>query len=237
LSRITRGDHDAYIKQWAADAKAWGYPLFLRFNWEMNGTWYPWSESRNTNAPGQFVTAWRHVHDIFKQTGVTNVTWVWCPNTEYPASLPLERLYPGDDYVNWVCADVYNSGTHPSKPDSWKSFDQVFNPTYAHLIKIAPSKPMMIAELGSTEVGGAKSAWVDDALTTQLSTTYSRIKAVLWFNWNADDMDWTIESSPAAQAAFARGIASRVYSSNDFQDLMGSPIAPLPAPETDRARR
>ena len=82
-------------------------------------------------------------------------------------------------------------------------------------------------------MGGAKSAWVDDALTTQLSTTYSRIKAVLWFNWNADDMDWTIESSPAAQAAFAKGIASRVYSSNDFRDLMGSPIAPLPAPETD----
>lgn len=237
LSRITRGDHDAYIKQWAVDAKAWGYPLFLRFNWEMNGTWYPWSESRNTNAPGQFVTAWRHVHDIFKQTGATNVTWVWCPNTEYPAGLPLERLYPGDDYVDWVCADVYNSGTHPSKPDSWKSFDQVFNPTYAHLIKIAPSKPMMIAELGSTEVGGTKSDWVDDALTTQLSTTYSRIKAVLWFNWNADDMDWTIESSPAAQAAFARGISSRIYSSNDFRDLMGSPIAPLSSPETDRARR
>lgn len=233
LSRIVRGDHDAYIKQWAAGAKNWGHPLFLRFDWEMNGTWYPWSEARNTNAPGQFVLAWRHVRDIFKQTGATNVTWVWCPNTEYPASLPLERLYPGDDYVDWVCADVYNSGTHPSKPDSWKSFDQVFNPTYAHLIKIAPSKPMMIAELGSTEVGGTKSAWVDDALTTQLSTTYSRVKAVLWFNWNAEDMDWTIESSPAAQAAFARGISSRIYSSNDFGDLKISPIAPLPAPETD----
>ena len=41
LSTIIDGSHDAYIHRWAKAAKEWGHPLFLRFNWEMNGNWYP----------------------------------------------------------------------------------------------------------------------------------------------------------------------------------------------------
>ena len=33
----------------------------------MNGWWWPWSEQLNGNNPGEFVAAWRHVHDIFVQ--------------------------------------------------------------------------------------------------------------------------------------------------------------------------
>ena len=46
-------------------AQEWGHPFFLRFDWEMNGFWFPWSEGVNGNKPGEFVAAWRHVHDIF----------------------------------------------------------------------------------------------------------------------------------------------------------------------------
>ena len=69
LSTIISGKYDAYIRQWASEAKNWGHPFFLRFNHEMNGDWYPWSEQVNGNQPGQFVQAWRHVHDIFTQVG------------------------------------------------------------------------------------------------------------------------------------------------------------------------
>src|SRR6185436_6211132 len=31
LANIINGAHDAYIRQWATDAKNWAYPLFLRF--------------------------------------------------------------------------------------------------------------------------------------------------------------------------------------------------------------
>ena len=234
LNSIIRGDHDAYIRQWAIDAKKWAHPFFLRFNWEMNGTWYPWSESQNGNAPGQYVQAWQHVHDIFRRVGATNVTWVWCPNTEYPGSIPIDHLYPGDDYVDWVCVDVYNYGTHPAKPDRWKSFDELFKPIYEHLGELAPTKPMMIAELGSTEVGGSKAAWIDDAMTTQLPNNYSRVKAVLWFNWNAENMDWAIESSPSSQATFAKSITSPLYATNTFRAAESSPIMPLSSMAVNR---
>src|SRR5439155_22787595 len=124
LGRIISGTHDAYIQQWATAARNWGHPFFLRIYDEMNGTWYPWSEAVNSNQPGQFVQAWRHIHDIFTEVGATNVSWVWCPNTEYDGSLSLNSLYPGDAFVNWVAIDSYNWGTNPAKPAGWKSFAQ-----------------------------------------------------------------------------------------------------------------
>ena len=76
----------------------------------MNGWWRPWSEQANGNHPGEFVAAWRHVVDIFRAQGATNVTWVWCPNIVGPKS-QLTGLYPGDNYTDWVCMDGYNWGT------------------------------------------------------------------------------------------------------------------------------
>ncbi len=224
--------YDAYLTQWATAAKNWGNPFFLRFAWEMNGGWYLWSEQKNGNAAGDYVNAWRHVHDIFAQVGATNVTWVWCPNVEFSGSQALEGLYPGDSYVDWTCMDGYNFGTDPAKPDSWKTFSQVFTPTYNHLLQIAPSKPIIIAETASTEIGGTKSDWVTDMLTSQLPVNFPKIKAFLWFNWNFKEsggtIKYSIESSQTAQDAFNAGIASPYYAANTFGSLPKlTPVQPI----------
>ncbi len=65
LGTLISGRYDAYIREFATKAKEWGHPFFLRFDWEMNGFWFPWSEGVNGNTKGQYVAAWRHVHDIF----------------------------------------------------------------------------------------------------------------------------------------------------------------------------
>jgi mannan endo-1,4-beta-mannosidase len=51
LSRIIAGDFDDYIDTWAAAARTLGLPIGLRFDHEMNGFWYPWSEQANGNSP------------------------------------------------------------------------------------------------------------------------------------------------------------------------------------------
>ncbi len=227
LSNIINGTHDAYITQWATAARNWGHPFFLRFNYEMNGDWFPWSEVTNGNSAGQFVQAWRHVHDVFTQVGADNVTWVWCPNIELIDSLPLEDVYPGDAYVDWTCIDGYNWGPEPSHGGRWWAFYDIFKPTYDHILAIAPNKPMMIGETASTELNGSKAAWITDALTVQLPQNFPKIEALLWFNVGADNMDWYIESSPSAQAAFAAGLASNYYATSDSINLDISPIPPL----------
>ncbi len=35
-------------------AKNWGHPFFMRFNWEMNGNWFPWGD-RGQRQPGRRV--------------------------------------------------------------------------------------------------------------------------------------------------------------------------------------
>jgi hypothetical protein len=179
---------------------------------------------------------WRHVHDLFEAEGATNVTWVWSVNIEYPGSSDLLGLYPGDAYVDWVAMDGYNWGTNPAKPDTWKSFSEVFTQTYNRLGQIAPNKPVMLSEFASTEYGGSKADWITDALDVQLQNNFPRVDAVVWFNVNAYEgggrMDWIIESSTSAQNAFSAGFGSSYYAANDFSNLNTSPIQPLsPIPD------
>jgi hypothetical protein len=232
LRTIANGGYDSYYRSWAQGAKAYGKPFFFRWNWEMNGTWFNWG-AQAAQDPATFVAAWRHVHDVITAQGATNVTWVWCPNAVFSGSTPLSSLYPGDAYVDWTCMDAYNWGTNPYKPDSWKSFIQTFTSTYNSLLTLAPDKPIMIGETASSEYGGSKAAWIDDAFQVQLPSNFPEVEAVVWFNWNVFEHggrhDWPIESSPSAQAAFARSIAGSYYATNSFGNLAGpGKVQPLP---------
>ena len=224
LQNIINGHFDAYIVQWAKASKAWGHPYFLRFAPEMNGYWFPWSESANGNKAGQYVQAWRHVHDIFTALGVKNVTWVWSPNTEFAKGTALKGLYPGASYVDWVGIDGYNWGGVEGK--AWQSFAQVFRQTYNDVTALAPGKPLMIAETASAEQHGNKARWITDAFTVQLPKYFPQVKAVVWFDENKET-DWRAGSSAASQAAFVGALASSRYAANVYGKLA---ISPIPAP-------
>jgi hypothetical protein len=236
LADIYNGNHDPFLTQFARSAAAWGNPFFVRFDAEMNGWWSPWSEQTNNNRPGDFARAWRHVVDVFRREGATNVTWVFCPNIIGPLSTPLTGLYPGDNYVDWTCLDGYNWGTDFGNA-GWWSLTDVFSgseytggfDSYLTLLDLAPTKPIMIGETASSENGGSKANWITSAFTTELPRYFPNIKAVMWFNWNTGDpgITWPIESSPSAQAAFAQAIASPYYAANEFGSIAGGPIKPL----------
>ena len=107
----------------------------------MNGSWFPWSEGVNGNRAGEYVAAWRHVHDIFTAVGATNVTWVWCPNVDYnnnlagarPPTTPATRTSTGP-----ASTATTGAPTRPS-PSGWKSFDQIYRSTYQHIVEtVAP---------------------------------------------------------------------------------------------------
>jgi len=221
LADVIAGTYDSYIRSFAEEARDWGHPFFLRFNWEMNGDWFAWMEGVNGNQPGESVAAWRHVHDIFTEVGASNATWVWCPNVDPSGSLrDLASLYPGDEYVDWTGLDGYNWGS--SRGDRWLSFDQLYRSTYDYITRtLAPSKPLVIAEVGSSEQGGSKSAWIEDALDS-LASGYPKVRALLWFEKYDDGMDWPIETSSEATAAFAAGIRNPVFAGPSPADGAGA---------------
>jgi hypothetical protein len=225
LGDVISGSYDSYIREFAEDARDWGHPFFLRFNWEMNGNWFPWSDGVNGNQPGEYVAAWRHVHDIFKSAGATNVSWVWCPNIDPTNQLQssVASDYPGDEYVDWTGLDGYNWG--PAK-GGWTSFNRLYSATY-HAITdtVAPSKPMMIGEMGSTEEGGSKASWISEALAA-IPSEYPKIRGMLWFDSFDDGMDWPIETSSSSSSAFAAGIQNAAYRGNSYAGLSAGPIQP-----------
>jgi hypothetical protein len=228
LKDIASGQYDSSITTWAQQAKAFGHPFFLRWDWEMNGRWFSWgTTSTNVNTAADYVAAWRHMHDIFKNVGATNVTWVWCPNAVFSGSTPLSSLYPGDAYVDWTCIDAYNKGG-----TGWTSFADLFSTTYGQLLQLAPSKPIMIGETSSAETGGSKATWITNALAA-LPAQFPQVRACVWMNWqlveSGTTYPWQIESSSSAQTAFANGISSSYFRAGG--GLGSLPLlAPITAP-------
>ncbi len=202
LRTIANGAYDSALKLWATQAAAWGQPVLIRYDFEMNGRWYSWgTRPGNQNTPADYVAAWRHVHQIFTTAGATNVLWAWCPNIDpYHQMTDLAKLYPGNNYVDWTCLDGYNFG----KP--WARFTKLYSSTYRRVLRLAPSKPMLIGEIGSTQRGGNKAHWIRDMFAA-LAKRFRHIHGLLWYDVYSVKA-WPIETSKASSSAFSRGIAS-----------------------------
>lgn len=203
LASIIRGHHDPYIRAWARALRSYGAPVLLRLAQEMNGNWYPWSEAVNGNRPGQFVRAWRHIHDIFKATHVKNVKWVWSPAA---GGLAIRRSqYPGAAYVDVVGLSVFNGGT-ALHWGGWRTFARIFETSFKVVHQIAPTKPVQISEVASAELGGNKATWIT-AMFSDLRR-HPEVKSLIWYDLRKQT-DWPITSSHRASLAFAAGAAGR----------------------------
>ncbi|GEM44597.1 glycoside hydrolase family 26 protein [Deinococcus cellulosilyticus] len=224
LKDILDGKWDAYIRSWAKEAKAVNVPFMLRWGHEFNGNWYPWAVSTNGQNPETYVKAYQHVHDIFKAEGATKVQWIWCfNNADVPGEAwnDVAKAYPGDAYVDWVSIDGYNWGTNPSW-GSWASFRDVFKSGYDRALKIAPSKPIIIGEFASSEVGGDKGQWILN-MFADLPKLFPQIKAIVWFDIQKEE-DWRIDSSQISKERMVLGLRSK--------DVRGNGAALLKVPST-----
>jgi mannan endo-1,4-beta-mannosidase len=204
LSHIINGDYDNYIRSWAEGVKSLPYTIAIRFAHEMNGNWYPWAVYTNGNSVGEYVKAWRHVHDIFTQIGAKNVIWVWSPNITYTGSANLAELYPGNNYVDWIGLSGYY-GT-PGMIQ-YRSFNATFGQTIAQLRRFT-NKPIVITETGATNVNGMMERWIVQMF--QQLPAQADIIGVIWFE-GVSVIDWQVADNPAAAAAFRAGLDSNLY--------------------------
>jgi beta-mannanase len=181
---VAAGKLDDYIRQYARDAKVYGQPLFISpICKEFNGNWWyncsPKANPALTEA--DFVNAWRRVVDIFRQEGVTNVAWVWVPNsiTKAPPSWEADNAaayYPGDDYVDWMGVDHYDYGP-PSLMDALYDF------------AVEHDKPVFVSEWGVRSPAGLTPAQDQQWLNNMFDyfESHPKIKAIDYFNYNNAD--------------------------------------------------
>ena len=230
LRDIAAGAENTYLKQAAAAAVAWGKPMFIRFAHEMNLSDNPWGAGVDGNTPADYVAAWRHVVQVFRDAGASNVAWVWSPNVDCGGSCPFDSFYPGDQWVDWVALDGYNYG--PAGDVPWMTMAQIFGSSYDDMTAMT-SKPLMIAETASTEESGDKAAWITNSFASDLPGRLSRVRAVIWFD-HVGETDWRVNSSAAALAAY-RGVAASPLHQEDSTTLLAggdtSPVTPPVTPE------
>jgi len=178
LKAIADGTYDKYVFEWAKELATIKQPVFIRWAHEMNDPYrYPWGPQNNKYE--DFTDAWTHIRDIFRYAGANNAIWIWAP---HPAYGHLDDYYPGEKYVDYIGIGVLNFGIATTW-SKWWTFDQLFGKSYEKVDSF--SKPVMITEFGSLNVGGERSEWFNDALES-VATKYPAIKSVLFFHQNAD---------------------------------------------------
>lgn len=203
LASINAGTWDAYIDAWGAAAAAQNIPFMLRWGHEFNGDWYPWSlksNGANAAAATAYIAAFRRIVLRLRAAGATRIQHVWCynnSNTPAAAWNDPRTAYPGDDVVDWIGIDGYNFGTSQSW-SRWTSFNDVFSSAVSMAGQIAPAKPIILAEMGCSETGGNKAAWIRQ-MATDLKNMPS-VRALTWFD-TQKETSWQLTSSEASWLA------------------------------------
>src|SRR5207248_3682046 len=250
VDEIVAGKYDGAIDAAATRLQALGAPFFLRWFWEPDGT-RP-SKAGLSKTPQKYIAAWRYIHDRFvNKDGGTNAVWVCCPVSLdfYPPSgqtssdptlapnhainpLGAQHYYPGDDVVDWMCADGYNWA--PNKPGTrYESFQELFQAFYNW--SLPHNKPLMVGETGVQENNpGDKAKWIN-AMHVSLTQHYPNIVAWLYFdtkNANGLDNEWWLESSPEAYSAWKAMAADPYFNHKDtlVEAPYGHGAAPTPPP-------
>ncbi len=213
LDSILAGQQSANLNSAIALAKAWPGTLYIRLDWEMNGSWSQWNPANTAQPAGEtpatFVKMWRYVVKKFRAAGANNVKWVWAPNID-GGSRPMAPYWPGADYVNYVGLDGYNYGYYEG---SWQTPQQVFAGSYNELEQIT-HKPVIITETSSIEANAAEAAdgYSKAQWMQQLSAylpTLGNIAGLCWFDQPAPlsssdgkNVDMSVNSSAASLAAW-----------------------------------
>ncbi|MEZ6255692.1 MAG: glycosyl hydrolase [Patescibacteria group bacterium] len=214
-SHIASGKCDSFLESIAVNLGKHPSPVLFRFAWEMNLPDMYWSIESQNSTPKDFISAWKHMHTVLNKAGATNVSWVLSFNTSHPKTVPYEKLYPGDDYVDWVAIDGYNWGTTQDW-SNWADFNAVFFNSYKELTAIT-TKPVMLSEVNSAPDGGDKAAWLKDMLEVQIPNNYKQINAIIFFNENkiaGESVDWRISKDVLYVKAVELGLNNPLYQSN-----------------------
>ncbi|MFD4207794.1 glycoside hydrolase family 26 protein [Micromonospora tulbaghiae] len=204
------GVYDSLIRERAKDVKEFGVPVLLRYRWEMDRP----NLAASMHSPEDYVAAWKHVRGIFTEMGVTNAGWVWCPHADGFAE-PQRRAadyYPGDDQVDWLCADVYPS-------PEWNSFSNRMD----HFMAFAKKhpRPVVIGEYGLTQDGrpGQRAEWMREV--GPYLKKHPQIKAAVYFAARQTEKpiyDSTFGNDPESEQVF-REMATDPYFQPPMPDL------------------
>jgi hypothetical protein len=212
------GEHDGYLDQIAAAARAYPHLVYVRPWPEMNGDWQSFQPTANGERVhggtyAEFRRAWRYVVTYLREQGADNLRWVFNPTADtYAGTTPVSRIWPGAEYVDVLGLDGFNWGEDAGW-GRWLPFTKIFAQQYANLTALDPRAPVWICEVASKEPhidDGApvdnrhdKGAWVRAMFEHR---GMPRLQAIVWFDADKE-RDWRTTSSEGSAREWRRAMS------------------------------
>jgi mannan endo-1,4-beta-mannosidase len=198
VKRIAAGGYDGYLSSYAQSVRDFGHAVIIGFGHEMNAPWYSWGYEHTTSAT--FVAAWRHIVALFRALGADNVTWLWTINADQAGTGPIASWWPGAHYVTWVGIDGYYY--RPSD-----TFARVFGHTI-NQVRTFTRGPIL---LSGTAVAPGPGQLAGILNLFRGMRRYQTL-GLVWFDQTTQAtrtsyVDWRLEDSAPAKAAFRRAIS------------------------------
>lgn len=209
---ILVGKYDQYLAKIALKVKQFNKPVIFRFAHEMNLSSYHWGidlQDYNATYPEIYKKTYRYLYSFFRQAGVGNVLWAFCPNCDSVPNEPwnkIENYFPGKEFVDILGIDGYNFGNNKigDFKSSWRAFEDIFSSSLDLLKSLSQNKPIFIFETASvSEKSHSREKWIKQALEYAKE---SKLRALLWFNIDKEQ-DWKIKNKE-----------KRIFQSYDIDD-------------------
>ena len=131
------------VKNGCADA-------ILRIGHEFNGRFYPWKAEGKEK---HFVAYWREIVKTLRKVPGQKFLFDWCPLAGV-TSVNVEAAYPGDDYVDIIGLDAYDTALpkYLGKPtERWQyQLDRPYGLVWHATFAAKHNKPMSFPEWGLT---------------------------------------------------------------------------------------
>jgi hypothetical protein len=174
FQRILDGADDDYIRRNARMIRDFGRPIMLTIVPEMGwqGQFAFGADGRGRidgvddicgaygdpawpDGPERIRDLFMHVIDLFREEGVTNVTWFMYSGNQYMTDVEGQSkwlhprfYYPGDAYIDWVGQSVYYIDPSWEVPfEDTGSFEEVFGPGYRAWRSVT-DRPLFLPEFG-----------------------------------------------------------------------------------------
>lgn len=209
LADGAQGKFDDLFRRYGAELVKHGYGgSIIRIGWEFNAAWYPWAASKD---PESWVAYWRRIVSVLRAVPGAAFKFDWCPAAS-KSGFSAERAYPGDDVVDIIGLDFYNTVVDAKSFTPQQRWDTRMNmPTglkWHRDFAAAHDKPMSFPEWGTgirREGGGAD----DDPYFIEQMAAWIASHHVTYHNyWDYGSKDYNSKLSdgrqPQAGAAFRR---------------------------------
>ena len=223
LAELAGGTLDGDLTVWAREAAQLPGPLYVEYGTEVNGDWFGWNARWNGKESGTalFVRAYRHLINVVRQAGASNVRWVFHvaaqddPQTDGQTGWNrLEAYYPGGDVISVLGVSAYGAQT-PQDTDV-RSLRSQLDVVLPRLGALAPGKPVLLLEFGSAAGASVTpETWAGAALGDLLSGRWPQLRGFSWWNsaWQNDDVaahdtEMRVERQPLLAAVFRKYLSN-----------------------------